>query len=70
MPNGWTYTYRSHPHIPIPTEQEMRESPYPSIHKTPADYPSYSLTGVVVPTPPALNVLGRRNGIWNSLLTF
>ncbi|KAB8212718.1 hypothetical protein BDV33DRAFT_210967 [Aspergillus novoparasiticus] len=67
MPNGWMYTYRSHPHIPAPTDQEMREHPRPVMHKTPADYLPQSSTSLAVPQQPGVRVLGRRSEIWHRL---
>ncbi|GLA56247.1 hypothetical protein AnigIFM63604_006248, partial [Aspergillus niger] len=53
MPNGRIYTYRSHPHIPAPTDREI-ERPQPAVHKTPADYGSPCLTDIELPAVPEL----------------
>ncbi|KAJ1713219.1 hypothetical protein NYO67_4593 [Aspergillus flavus] len=67
MPNGRIYTYRSHPHIPAPTDREIRERPQPAVHKTPADYGSPCETDLVLPTVPSLKVLGRQSQLWDLL---
>ncbi|KAL3473192.1 hypothetical protein BJX99DRAFT_261621 [Aspergillus californicus] len=67
MPNGRIYTYRSHPHVPVPSDEEMDQRPQPVVHKTSVDYlSSPSLINVVIPKPPTLAILGRQSKLWDS----
>ncbi|GFF62780.1 hypothetical protein IFM51744_11026, partial [Aspergillus udagawae] len=67
MPNRRLYTYQSHPGVPAPTAEEMREWPQPVVQKTPADYAPHLMMDVVIPPPPTFNIRGRQSKAWDYL---
>ncbi|KAJ5865184.1 uncharacterized protein N7529_007100, partial [Penicillium soppii] len=60
MPNKRIYTYSSHPEMPVPTREQMKERPQPAVHKTPADYILDSSAELVFPKPPVFNTPERQ----------
>ncbi|KAI2791744.1 hypothetical protein POX_c04622 [Penicillium oxalicum] len=67
-PDGWVFTYHSHPDLPAPTPQETGERDQPPVHRTPLDF----LDEAEEPAEEPRNIPASESSdtIWNAMILY